>query len=396
VGTGWLGIFNTSGTDGDSLTVTVSTGTLTPGTCTGRVVITDALGSAATVNVTFVVSAPDNPITSPDPASLSFQAYYGGPDPAPQAVTVNNAGTGPLNWTATVTQGMTWLSVSPTAGTQGETFTASVDVLTRGVGYHYGIITITGGGPAVYVNVSLLVVQRPRISPDRSSLTFNGYFGGPDPASQQVTINNTGGSTLLWTASKEGGAGWLSVDPDSGTDGASVAFRVTMMPVGTYTETVRFTDLEADPTFDDVAVTFVVEDPPVIQVSPARVSLSSYVGCLNPALAARLIETGGGMTLHGQAAADDGGAGWLFVSPESGAAGQTSTVSAVVGSMAAGNYPGAVTISDQGGIAADVVVPVSFTVEAAPIVAPFPTALGFSVEAEVNPPAQTITVNIVA
>jgi len=57
--------------------------------------------------------------------------------------------------------------------------------------------------------------QAATISASATSLTFSSTAGGANPAAQTVSITNTGGGTLNWTATSS--APWVSVTPSSGT-----------------------------------------------------------------------------------------------------------------------------------------------------------------------------------
>src|SRR5262249_3070903 len=55
----------------------------------------------------------------------------------------------------------------------------------------------------------------PTIGVSPSSLSFTATAGGANPANQSLSITNTGGGTLNWSATSN--ASWLSVSPASGT-----------------------------------------------------------------------------------------------------------------------------------------------------------------------------------
>ena len=80
-------------------------------------------------------------------------------------------------------------------------------------------------------------------------LNSSGTQGGPfSPPRKNYTLQNTGGSSLDWTASK--GAAWTTLSSASGTlaAGASTTVTVTIngnannLPAGSYTDTVSFTN----------------------------------------------------------------------------------------------------------------------------------------------------------
>ena len=69
---------------------------------------------------------------------------------------------------------------------------------------------------------------------------------GANPAAQTITITNTGGGTLAWTAGAPSQA-WLTVTPSTGSDPAgatstsSFSVNVATMVAGKFTATVSFT-----------------------------------------------------------------------------------------------------------------------------------------------------------
>lgn len=81
----------------------------------------------------------------------------------------------------------------------------------------------------------------PTIGVSPSSLSFSGTVGGSNPASQSLSITNTGGGTLNWSASS--GASWLSISPTSGTAPStpSVSANITGLSAGTYNSVITIT-----------------------------------------------------------------------------------------------------------------------------------------------------------
>ena len=73
----------------------------------------------------------------------------------------------------------------------------------------------------------------PVIGASPISLSFTAQQGGANPATQTLTISNTGGGTLSWTASEN--ATWLTLSTTGGTGNGSVTLTATTgsLPVGT-------------------------------------------------------------------------------------------------------------------------------------------------------------------
>jgi Subtilase family/Viral BACON domain len=102
------------------------------------------------------------------------------------------------------------------------------------------------------------VPTQPTIGVNPSSLSFSATAGGSNPASQSLTISNTGGGTLNWTASAN--QTWLSVSPTSGTapSTATVSVNITGLAAGTYNGAITISATGATNTPVTVPVTLTV------------------------------------------------------------------------------------------------------------------------------------------
>jgi subtilase family protein/BACON domain-containing protein len=98
----------------------------------------------------------------------------------------------------------------------------------------------------------------PTIGVNPSSFSFSATVGGSNPANQSLSITNTGGGTLNWTASSN--ATWLSVSPTSGTapSTATVSVNITGLAVGTYNGAITVSATGATNTPVTVPVTLTV------------------------------------------------------------------------------------------------------------------------------------------
>ncbi|HUQ10405.1 MAG TPA: cellulase family glycosylhydrolase [Steroidobacteraceae bacterium] len=134
----WLSLTPVSGTNNGSFTVsaTANTGTVAR---TGLLTVT---GSGITRTVSVTQSAPAANSLTLSSSSLSF-----GSAAASSAVTV----TANVSWT--VTDNQTWLSASPTSGSNNGSFTVSA-VANSGTAARTGTVTVTGGGLTRTIAVS--------------------------------------------------------------------------------------------------------------------------------------------------------------------------------------------------------------------------------------------------
>ncbi len=98
----------------------------------------------------------------------------------------------------------------------------------------------------------------PTIGVSPSSFSFTATAGGANPANQTLSISNTGGGTLNWTASDD--ATWLTVSPTSGTapSTATLSVNITGLAAGTYNGTVTVSATGATNTPVSVPVTLTV------------------------------------------------------------------------------------------------------------------------------------------
>ncbi|KAF0144039.1 MAG: hypothetical protein FD156_2196 [Nitrospirae bacterium] len=159
----WLTLSQTTGvTDNITpsiLSLGIKMAGLAAGTYSGAVKITADSGATDTITVTLTVIAPPK-ILRIKPSSLSFKAQKGGPIPLSQTITIENAGQGEMNWTATADQ-PAWLAINTTSGTAPSTVSVNAASSLMDAGTYTGTITIAApgaqGSPAS-VNVNLRVI----------------------------------------------------------------------------------------------------------------------------------------------------------------------------------------------------------------------------------------------
>jgi uncharacterized protein (TIGR03437 family) len=247
-----------------SWTATAITATL-PATLTGLLTITvKAVPGTDSIAILAATSTPSTPSTiAVAPASLTFSYTVGGTVP-PQSIRITNSGAGTLAWTATASA--SWLSVSPASGTAPSTPSVSIAPGGLSAGTYSGSVQISSTGASntpLSVAVALTVTQPPPQPPSLSiapqTLTFNYTEGGSVPAAQAVSITNTGGGTLAWTASTS--VYWLAVAPASGSAPGtlSVSLNPANLAAGTYSSAVEITAAGATGSPASVAIALVVQ-----------------------------------------------------------------------------------------------------------------------------------------
>lgn len=208
-----------------------------------------------------VMGAVEQPVLAVTPDSLHFSGTAGGANPAPQNVLVLNSGGGVLTFTAS--EAVPWLTVNPTSGGQGDSVFFNVDLAGLSADQYTGSVRFVSpeAGDTVDVPVTLTVgavVQPPVIALSPNSLSFNMVAGGALPTAKMITVLNTGGGSLAWTATKT--QSWLAVAPASGGNGGVVTVSITNagLTADTYTDTITFTDPAASNSPQKAAISFVV------------------------------------------------------------------------------------------------------------------------------------------
>jgi uncharacterized protein (TIGR03437 family) len=212
------------------------------------------------------------------PASLTFQYTIGGASPSGQLIQLTNSGGGVLNWTAT--SNASWLKVTPASGVAPSTLTVSVVPSGLAAGTYNGSIQVISAGASntpMTVPVTLTVVPAaPSLAVSPKTLAFNYTVGASLPAAQSVSITNTGGGSLSWTASAS--ANWIGVSPPSGTGPAtlSISANPAALSSGSYGANVQIAATGAAGSPAAVVVTLVVQASPSAPTITAVVNAASF------------------------------------------------------------------------------------------------------------------------
>ncbi len=224
----------TASDDQDWIYVSPSSGTVQNGQLNRFNVYVNTIGKALnttyTGNVTITAEgATNSPLVLPvqmiitpypkiaySPALFTFTGAAGGVNPADQTLSISNSQGGTLNWY--VSSGASWLTLSPTSGTQSGTVTLSVNTASLAAGSYAANITIEGNAVnnPVTVPVTLdITVPAPAIGFSPASLSWNLWEGSATGSMQQLNVTNTGGGTMTWTATPD--QAWIRVGPQTNT-----------------------------------------------------------------------------------------------------------------------------------------------------------------------------------
>jgi uncharacterized protein (TIGR03437 family) len=250
------------------------------------------------------------------------------------------------SFTASASSTGNWLTVGA-GGTTPGSVPVSVSVASLAPGSYTGTVAITAGSSVnISVPVSLTVAKANppilSVSPTLETLTLTQ---GGTPASGQITVSNTGGGTLQFTAASD--QGWLTV---AGTGSAtpaspaSLAFSAnpTNLAPGTYTGHVTVSDANSAAQSTVTVVLTVTAAIPSIQLSKTGVTLTAVAGSAPQAQTVTVSNSGAGSLNWTSQTSTTSGGNWLTATPGSG---NTSiSVSASTTGLAVGQYYGSVNI----------------------------------------------------
>jgi len=316
-GEDWLSVSPSSGSNGADVTISYKKNTtMSPRVGTLQVTAAGARNSPANVTLTQEGGAA-TPVLSVSPASLSVASSGG-----TASLAVTNAGGGTLSWTASVTTGASWLSISPASGTNAGSITATFTQNT-GTDPRTGTIQVTAAG-ATGSPVNVTVTQAGASATPVLSVTPASLSAASSAGSASLAVTNAGGGTLSWAASVTSGSSWLLVSPASGTNAGTITVTYAQN-TGTdpRTGTIQVTAAGASGSPVNVTVTQAGTSgtTPVLSVTPASLSAASSAGSASLA-----VTNSGGGTLSWAASVTSGGS-WLSISPASGTNAGTIAVS---------------------------------------------------------------------
>jgi uncharacterized protein (TIGR03437 family) len=391
-----------------AFTVYANPGGLTANTYSGTLYVYVGSQSAA-VPVSMVVGGGSGTTgtTAVAPTSLSF-SYQLGTDPvnfiSQQKVVI----TGPAGaWSSTVstTNGIAWLSLSPSSGSslpspaQSPTVTLNATGLTAGT--YGGTIIVTTPGGSQSISVSLAVGSTTVLLPTPGSLVFAAQTGQAAPSSQIIFFSGSDSALNPLAIGAVANNSWISVTNDN----TSVTVQVSQsgLTTGVYSGSVSVSQTGAanNPTL--IPVVLVVNGggsggtTPTnsnVTVTPTSLSYSTATGSSPADQSLSITSTSGSASVSFTVTATTtSGGSWLSTKTTSGSTPfNPLTVSVNSSSLAAGTYNGNIAIAPAGGTTVN--IPVYLTVSAPVGVSATPTALSFTYRAgDATPASQPVTVS---
>ncbi len=373
----WLNVTPASGSAPSSADVIINPVGLAPGTYSGSVSVgapgaTDSPQSIS-VQLTVTRSGPRLAVSS---TFLTFQTAEG-TDPAPQAVSIQNAGGGgAFSWTAAggTRNGGSWLALSDTSGSTPQSLNIAPRVSTLKAGSYQGQVVVVRAGSSeqVTIEVVLLVTasQQPVLQVSQPSFTFYGTEGALRIPARTLSLVNAGGGTLRWSVEVSSGLGgeWLRANVLQGGAGLSAGQlgKIELRPrpgnlkAGVYSALVVLKAPGAKNAPQSISVRLRVQtsgEAPRALLDPGGLIFQAAQGSASPALDTVQVNTTGGETalsFLAQPTTESGGA-WLSVTPQASALfGSSETVTLSVQAnpqgLAAGAYRGKIAVSFSNGV----------------------------------------------
>ncbi|MGZ3493828.1 MAG: DUF7948 domain-containing protein, partial [Syntrophales bacterium] len=344
-------------------------------------------GSYAGGNDAFVTKIDSGiPTLSVTPGDgLTSSGIQGGPfTPSSKDYTLQNTGATSINWTASKAQ--TWVTLSSAGGTLDPgasttvtvSFNSNANNLTPG-SYNdtVSFTNTTDGKGSTKRQVSLTVIPPGALSvTPADGLTSSGAQGGPfTPSSKAYTLENTGGGSINWTASKL--QTWTTLPSTHGTLGVGATVTVTVsinsgansLTPGSYSDTVSFTNAtnHNGDTTRPVSLTVIPEGTLSVTPADGLTSSGTQGGPFTPSSKVYTLKNVGSSSINWTASK---GQTWVTLSSGSGTlgAGASTTVTVSINSgansLTPGSYSDTVSFTNTTNGNGNTTRPVSLTVNA--------------------------------
>ncbi len=328
-----------------TLTVGVAPTQMTGGSCSGTVIVTYNNGSngnsTVIIPVTVDISTTATPLlTITPPFGFGVFTASTGSAAFTSQISINSTDGSAIPFSANVSQsaGATpWLSLlGSSTGVTQQYLTVQISPKDQfgnalPVGVYTGSITIHATNSAnlpsgdVTLPVVLTVSANTTVALSPTSLTFKQAQGATTaPASQQITLTATGGSTTFTAAVSPGtGGNWLQITPLSGTASGTITASVALntLSPGIYNSniTLQFQN-SATPT-TTIPVQLIVSAAQLVTVTPASLNFSYQLGAGAPATQTLNVVSSGGPTTISVGSTSSNPSGWLSVTPTTGTTG---------------------------------------------------------------------------
>lgn len=379
--TPWLSVTASATTTPLIYNVIANASGLANGVYTGSITVSGG-NNGLTIPIVLVVSGSSvsgsGPLTL-GASALTLQAQVNG---ATVSQTLSVGASTSTTFTATSQgsyNGINWLSVSPFGtSTTPTTLTITANPAGLPIGNYSGTISLVANSVTQTVQVTLVVgttagtsvtVTANGGSSTSPTLTFTAAAVGATVATQYLTISSAAGqSSVAFTVSSSttSGGNWIQLGTVLGQQyttpltPVNVTVLTTGLAAGTYNGQVTITPVGG--TAVNVPVVLTISGAPTIGVSTSSLSFSYQAGAAVPNTQSVPVTISSGTSATFTATAASTPAGWLVVTPATGTAPSSLTVSITPTGLAAGTYTGTITVAGSGGATGTATVTVTLTV----------------------------------
>jgi len=340
---------------------------ITGGTFPFTLEITDACERAGSSSLSITVSAPagsTGPISA-SPVSAQFTVHqFDTSSPPDQTIALSSST--PASYFVSLAPGTggNWLSAAgPVSGSSPAAITlhvANYSTLAAGTYTADIAINLSGGGPPLLVPVTLTVTPSAALamSPAAVNLTIAANGGGASTVTQTITVQSPQTISYSLTATTQSGGAWLSLSKTNGAtdDTFDLLANGASLPPGTYTGTVTVQPTSASGPKRLIAVTLVVTTSVEVMPDPGTIAVVYRAGDSMPAAQSISLETLGNAAATFSISAD---APWVTVSPNTGSAPATISITVDPTALSAGAHYASVIVSTPAAANGQMSIPVT-------------------------------------
>jgi uncharacterized protein (TIGR03437 family) len=350
-----------------TLTVSVNQSTLAVGTYNGTITITPTNGDNYTQSVDVTLTVGTSTQISAGPASLYFAFQTTRQPPGPQQISIQSTGQATTFTVTTFTDscGSGWL-LTPSVSSNLTPATMTVNVNAPGLpsGTCRGHITVTpASGSAIDIPIRLAISSNALLTVSQSlGFGYANVAAGQSGPQQTLSLGSTDNSSVSFSVAPS--TFWLGVSGGTTTPQTITAFYQTAgLSPGSYGASLTITSAAIPEGSFSIPVTLIINPNITVSVSPSSLDFSMGQGGTVPASKnLTLSNSGGTPTPTYTASISSSCSSLLSVSPTSGLASGTLTVSVLSNTASVGTYNCQVILSYSGASTQGTSIPVTLTI----------------------------------
>ena len=362
---GWIAVSPTDGSPPGTLSIALDAHGLAPGTYEGNVTVHAPGTGDGTVAVTFLVQRAGLIVT---PGSVTHATNVNSNAVFKDTLRISNGGNGVLVWSASKSK--SWVTLGAVAGTGPGSVPVTINSSGLAAGTYTDEIVITApgseGSPA-RIAVTLNVFQ-PGLAVLPTAIHDSANVGSTLPQTDTLTVTNTTGGTITWTATTK--RTWVSLSKGAGGAPPPDSVVVTLNPaglvIGTYRDTVVFRSPEATNGPIRIPIQFDVVRP-VLSVKPLTITDAAPPADTVKRMHSLAVTNAGRGTLAWRAAPDSA---WITLSALADSVADTITVTLDPSGLPSGTHHGKIVVTSLGATGSPDTVAVTLSIAAPCAVSP--------------------------